>query len=174
MMTRAGVLPLVALAVSAGTSALAGASEPPKVSSAPASAQSPEFMYYSDLGPDEIDVSAYPGRQRLNYAVYVRACSRCHGLARSINAPYASRGWWEFYMTSMRMRGLVEGRPFSKEEVKSVLDFLEYDSLVRKIRRAPAFEKSTEELKRRFEAEVDRRMSDLQNKPQPLLLPSPP
>lgn len=130
-----------------------------------------DVLFYSDLGPETIDVSAYPAQQRENYAVYARACSRCHGLARSINAPYVARGWWEFYMTNMRLRGNLAGRPFSKEETKAVLDFLDYDSRVRKVEHAADFEKSTRELKRRFDEYVDKRMSDLQKSKQPRLLP---
>jgi hypothetical protein len=74
-------------------------------------------------------------------------------------------------MTGMRLRGKASGRALSREEVKSVLDFLEYDSRVRKLEHAADFEKSTEDLKLRFAAAVDRRMSDLQNTPQPRLLP---
>ena len=130
-----------------------------------------DVLFYSDLGPETIDVSAYPSQQRENYAVYARACSRCHSLARSINAPYVARGWWEFYMTNMRLRGSLAGRPFSKEETKAVLDFLDYDSRVRKVEHAADFEKSTGELKRRFDEYVDKRMGDLQKSKQPRLLP---
>lgn len=129
------------------------------------------ILFYSDLGPDRIDVSTYPSQQRRNYAVYAQACSRCHGLARSINAPFTSRGWWEFYMTGMRLRGHMVGRPFSPEEIKAVLDFLEYDSRARKVENADSFGKSTTELKRRFDEYVARRMSELQQEPQPRLLP---
>ena len=124
-----------------------------------------EALFYSDLGPETIDVSAYPAAQRENYAVYSRACSRCHTLARSINAPYASRGWWEFYMTNMRLRGSIAQKPFSKEEVKAVLEFLEYDSRLRKVERSAEFEASTRELRRRFDRLVDERMRALQTSP---------
>ena len=61
-------------------------------------------LFYSDLGPESVDVSAYPPERKRDYAVYAQACSRCHTLARSINAPYVSRGWWEFYVARMRVR----------------------------------------------------------------------
>jgi mono/diheme cytochrome c family protein len=158
MSARLAVLPFLALIAAAGARSSA--------------AERRDALYYSDLGPEQIDVSAYPERTRKNYAVYARACSRCHGLARSINAPFTSRGWWEFYMTGMRLRGRASGRPLSRDEVEAVLDFLEYDSRVRKVEQAAAFQKSTDDLKRRFAELVDRRMSELQNEPQPRLLPN--
>ncbi|MFI5345583.1 MAG: hypothetical protein ACHQ51_04335 [Elusimicrobiota bacterium] len=163
---------LAAFALAAGGLVFAAVADAPASSTAAAAgAPRGDVMFYSDLGPETIDVSAYPSEQRQNYAVYARACARCHGLARSINAPYTSRGWWEFYMTGMRVRGHVAGRPFTREEVKTILDFLDYDSRVRKVGKAAEFEKSTDELKRRFNEYVDRRMNDLQSKPQPRLLP---
>ncbi|MDE2490171.1 MAG: hypothetical protein KGM24_04945 [Elusimicrobia bacterium] len=119
-------------------------------------------LFYSDLGPDAIDVSGYPAQQRYEYGVFVRACSACHTLARAINAPYASRGWWEFYMLGMRMRSRWQGRPLTREESKAVLDFLEYDSRVRKVENAREFDALTEVLKKRFDASVAERMGRLQ------------
>ena len=175
MNLRRGVLALLAFALAAvaATAALeAGHKDVSTTTAADSETENlMDVLYYSDLGPKTIDVSAYPAVQRQNYAVYARACSRCHGLARSINAPTASRGWWEFYMTGMRLRGRWAGRPFSREETRAVLEFLEYDSRKRKVEGSAAFEKSTETLKRRFDAVVARRMSDLQNKPQPRLNP---
>jgi hypothetical protein len=163
---HARLLPVFALLAAAAAGALAadGTSVSTTTTSSSAVLERRDILYYSDLGTDRIDVSAYPEEQRRNYVVYTRACSRCHSLARSLNAPLTSRGWWEFYMTGMRLRGRAAGRPFSREEVKAVLDFLEYDSRVRKVEHADAFETSTVELKRRFNEYVDRRMSELQKK----------
>ncbi|MFI5350519.1 MAG: hypothetical protein ACHQ2Z_13315 [Elusimicrobiota bacterium] len=169
MTAKHAVLPILALIVAAAVFAVADkheavsttAASTTTVSAAPLQERG-GIMFYSDLGPDRIDVSAYPAQQRENYAVYARACSRCHTLARSINAPYTSRGWWEFYMTGMRMRGRVAGRPFSRQESKAVLDFLDYDARVRKVEHASDFDKSTQELRRRFNEYVDQRMSELQ------------
>jgi hypothetical protein len=173
METRRAIFPILALIAAASVYAIAGEHDNASMTplATPPAQGHPDVLFYSDLGPEQIDVSAYPIQQRRNYAVYARACSRCHSLARSISAPYTSRGWWEFYMTGMRMRGGVAGRPFSREEIKSVLDFLEYDSHVRKIQHAAAFGKSSEELKLRFDALVDQHMSDLQNNTQLRLQP---
>jgi hypothetical protein len=120
-------------------------------------------LFDSDLGPETVDVSGYPAGQRRNYAVYVRVCSRCHTLARSINAPYVNRGWWEFYITNMRMRSRRRGESLDEREAGVVLDFMEYDSNQRKVARAAEFEKIRFELKRRFEAALDARVRDLEN-----------
>ncbi|MCM2304788.1 MAG: hypothetical protein NDJ72_08805 [Elusimicrobia bacterium] len=146
------------------------------VSTGPAAAeeipQAPEerrkaALFYSDLGPDEIDVSSYPAEKRREYGVYVRVCSRCHSLARSVNAPYVDRSWWEFYLASMRMRAHFHGEPLGKTDVKAVLDFLDYDASRRKIGRAAEFKALKIELERRFEAALDERMEQLQKRPLP-------
>lgn len=128
-------------------------------------------LFYSDLGPDTVDVSAYPAERNRDYEVYARVCSRCHTLARSINAPHVSRAWWEFYVASMRVRAKFHGERLTKDEVRAVLDFLEYDSNERKVARAAEFETTKAELKRRFEAALDERVETLQRQPQPRLLP---
>lgn len=124
-------------------------------------------LYDSDLGPETVDVSSYPVQQRQNYRVYQSACSRCHGLARSINAPLVSRTWWEFYVTSMRARGSLSGRPISREEKEAVLDFLEYDSHERKKLREKEFEKVRAELRRRYDALMEERLGRLQRGARP-------
>lgn len=124
-------------------------------------------LFYSDLGPDAVDVSAYPAERRRDYEVFARVCSRCHTLARAINAPYVSRGWWEFYMARMRVRARFHGEPLSKEDMRATLDFLEHDSNARKLGDAARFEETKAVLKRRFEAALDERMEELQRRPAP-------
>jgi hypothetical protein len=121
-------------------------------------------LFYSDLGPNEVDITAYPPEHKSQYEVYVKVCSSCHTLARSINSPYVSRAWWEFYIASMRMRAHFHRRPLNKNEIRAVVDFLEYDSNERKVARAPEFEATKFELKRRFETALDERMQELQRK----------
>jgi hypothetical protein len=117
-------------------------------------------LFDSDLGPESVDVSAYPADQRRNYAVYSRVCARCHTLARSINSPYVSRGWWEFYITNMRMRSGRRGESLDARDAATVLDFLEYDSNARKIARASEFDAVRFELKKRFEAVLEERVNE--------------
>lgn len=132
-------------------------------------------LFYSDLGPDEIDVSQYPTQQKYNYTIYARVCSQCHGLARSISAPAVGRAYWEFYMLSMRTRsGLTRGANITREEAKAILDFLIYDSKVRKTgENERDFNELIEELKRRFDPVLEKRLEELQKKRQPRLLPLP-
>mgnify|MGYP001603966061 CR=1 FL=1 len=128
-------------------------------------------LFYSDLGPDTVDVSGYPAEQQRNYEVYARACSRCHTLARSINAPYVNEAWWEFYITNMRLRSRLRGERLAPKDIRPVLDFLDFDSNERKVAHAAQFEVVKAELKRRFEAALDERVELLQKQPQPRLLP---
>lgn len=103
--------------------------------------------------------------------MYARACSRCHTLARSINAPYVNRGWWEFYSAKMSVRSKFQGDPLTKEEVRAAVDFLDYDSNARKVAHAPEFEALKAELKTRFDKILDERVEELQNQTQPRLNP---
>ena len=130
-------------------------------------------MFYSDLGPDAIDVSNYSTQQKYNYSVYAQACSQCHSLARSINAPVVGRAHWEFYLLAMRTRSkMTRGANITREEAKTVLDFLLYDSKVRKTGESESsFNDLTEELKRRFDPILEKRLERLQKSRQPRLLP---
>lgn len=127
-------------------------------------------LFYSDLGPESVDVTAYPIERQRDYAIYAQVCSRCHTLARSINAPYVNRAWWEFYVMGMRTRAKFHGEPLTKNQVRATIDFLEHDSNERKVARAAEFEATKSELKRRFEAVLDERIEALQKQPQPQLL----
>lgn len=131
-----------------------------------------QALYYSDLGPDAVDVSNYPTQQKHNYAIYAEVCSRCHGLARSINAPAVSRRYWEFYMLGMRGLTRLSKQPrITKEEREAILDFLDYDSKERKVEGRKEFDDLTEELKRRHQGIVEERLKRLQqDNPSPYLI----
>ncbi len=131
-------------------------------------------LFFSDMGPDTVDVSGYSAQQRYNYQIYARVCSRCHTLARSINMPVVGRGWWDFYLLGMRVRSRRLGQPLSKTETKAVLDFLEYDSNVRKVEHEREFDRQTEVLKARFDASVEERVRAMHKaNPRPLAPPPP-
>lgn len=114
----------------------------------------PEAVYYTDLGPGEIDVSRYPSQQQEGYRAFLRVCASCHGAARAVNAPVESRLHWRFHMARMSLHSRARaGAPISKEDYRAVLDFLDYDTKAR--RDTPEFRESTRELKRRFEPVIE-------------------
>lgn len=122
----------------------------------------PDTEYYTDLGPDAIDVSAYPPEQRRAYAVFERVCSRCHTLARAVNSPTRSRTYWRFHLARMSAHSRMHHQgPLPKEELKAVLDFLEHDAQVRKVQNRERFLEQDEELKRRFEPILERQLKEL-------------
>lgn len=157
---------LAALLMAVGIGWLWSKSSPAAVPEAPPERRK-AALFYSDLGPETVDVSGYPQAQRRNYTTYVRVCSFCHTLARSINAPYVTRGWWDFYITNMRMRARRHDIPLTDRDVRDVLDFLEYDSNERKVARAKEFDELRAELKRRFGAVLDERVDELRRRPLP-------
>lgn len=137
---------------STGDLALSTSTAPgaPAATTPPASL--PDTLYYADLGPDEIDVAAYPLEQRRAYALFREACAGCHTLARAVNSPVESRLYWRFHLDRMNLHSRFRHRKtLTADEKKSLLDFLEYDARVRKVQDKQRFDEQTEELRRRFE-----------------------
>lgn len=122
-------------------------------------------MYPSDLGPDTLDVSAYPPAQRENYRLYAQACSRCHGLSRSLNAPAGSRPWWTFYVMGMRVRAKLSGVAIPAEQSRAAVDFLDFDDQARK--KGAAFKVQSLELDHKFNDLLRERFGSFQTGPQP-------
>ena len=117
-------------------------------------AQQLEAVFYFDLGADSVDVSDYPKAQRGNYAAFVAVCSRCHTLARPINSPIAAAADWRRYVRRMHVRSKSQAdKTFDKEQIRGIVDFLAYDSRIRKIAGKSAFDAETQRLKKLF-AEV--------------------
>ncbi len=77
-----------------------------------------------DLGPQSIDVSGYPPAQKKNYDVYAAKCSRCHTLARSVNARFTAQEW-KRYMKRMIRR---PNSGINEEQAAAIYDFLKYYS----------------------------------------------
>ena len=75
------------------------------------------------------------------------------------------RGWWEFYIIGMRVRSSWKGAPLAPGDVKAILDFLDYDSRVRKVEKSREFEAQTDELKRRFDASIAAKLRRYQRGP---------
>lgn len=72
-----------------------------------------EPLFPADLGPDTIDVTAYPVSQQENYALFVKKCSLCHTLARPINSPLVDASTWTRFVKRMhgKNRDRLNGGP---------------------------------------------------------------
>ncbi len=77
-----------------------------------------------DFGPDHVDVSSYPAAQQKNYAVYAAKCSKCHPLARSVNARFNAQDW-KRYMKRMIRR---PNAGINDEQAALIYEFLSYRS----------------------------------------------
>ena len=86
-------------------------------------------VFEADKGVDKIDVSKYPKDKQDEYAVFAEKCSKCHTLARPINADYALPEEWTAYVEKMRHK---KRSGIDDDAQKAVTDFLIYDSSVRK------------------------------------------
>ncbi len=82
-----------------------------------------------DKGPETIDVSSYPKEQQDNYPVFAEKCSKCHTLARPINSPFALPEEWDAYVHKMQHK---KRSGVDADSAKTIIDFLSYDSSVRK------------------------------------------
>lgn len=148
---------------------------PPSAYAVPIStAADEETDYYADLGPAEIDVSRYPAQQRYNYALFKQTCGACHSLARAINSPTESRLYWRFHLARMKLhyRWSGYGR-LDADEVRQILDFLEYDARVRKIEHRKDFERQQERLRTQYDVILEGRLRALQQASPGLLIEGP-
>lgn len=108
-------------------------------------------LYHFDLGPDTIDVSAYPPERQEQYRLFARRCSSCHTLARSINVVTIGRDEWAYYVMRMRLRGSkTKGVTYTREEGLQIVDFLAYDAQIRKAARLKEFEAEDRARRKKF------------------------
>ena len=77
-----------------------------------------------DFGPDKIDISGYPGAQQKHYEIYAAKCSKCHPLARSVNARFNSTDW-KRYMKRMIRR---PNSGINEEQAAQIYEFLKFYS----------------------------------------------
>jgi hypothetical protein len=75
-----------------------------------------------DGGAGKVDVSAYPEAQRKNYQMFEAKCSKCHPLARSVNARFTAQDW-KRYMKRMIRR---PNSGINEEQAGYIYDFLKY------------------------------------------------
>jgi cytochrome c5 len=78
-----------------------------------------------DNGPGTIDVTAYPAPQQKQYDVYAAKCSKCHPLARSINAHFNATDW-KRYMKRMIRR---PNSGINEEQAAQIYEFLKFYTL---------------------------------------------
>jgi len=87
----------------------------------------------TDEGPDRIDVSDYPPDQRERYEVFAVKCSKCHSLARPINARLTADEW-QGYVKKMARR---PGSGINEDAAQRITDFLRYYSTRQEQKRKP-------------------------------------
>ncbi len=101
-----------------------------------ASASHAEKPVYSkwDTGPRTIDISHYPLIQQKRYKLFAAKCSRCHTLARAINAPYTAPEW----LGPVKKMAMKPGSGINKAAAKEIIAFLEYHASLRSQSASPA------------------------------------
>ncbi len=113
----------------------------------------------SDLGPERIDVAAYPPEQQSGYDLFVQKCGQCHTLARPINAALSTEEEWTRYIE--RMHGKAESRfkekTMTADEAKRIVEFLVFDSRERKLNHPQEFQRQQEQLREMFKAVQEER-----------------
>jgi hypothetical protein len=83
-----------------------------------------------DAGPAMIDVSAYPKAGQDSYPLFTEKCAQCHHLNHTINSDHhALPDEWESIVNRMRRK---PGSDINKKEAEQIIEFLTYDSSVRK------------------------------------------
>ncbi len=114
-----------------------------------------------DLGPDTVDVTSYPQAQQENYRLFLAKCSRCHTPARPLNSKIVTEEDWEHYVSLMHGRLLSRGMgpAWKPEEGRRIIEFLAYDSKIRKVDNKLVFEENLRRLKLRY-AEVQKEKAE--------------
>lgn len=73
--------------------------------------------------PDGLDVATVPEPLRHAYGVFEVRCSRCHSLARPLNADIDDPAYWEDYVRRMRRQ---PGSGISRADASEILLFLRH------------------------------------------------
>jgi hypothetical protein len=79
--------------------------------------------YPADKGPNFIDVTAYPPKMQVTYELFTRKCSRCHTVARPINATFTSEEWRKYVYKMMGK----PGSGLTPKTAEKIIEFLVYD-----------------------------------------------
>lgn len=78
---------------------------------------------------EKINVSKYPADMKSKYKLFSKKCGTCHALSVAINTDYVTQEEWEPILNDMIA---VSGSLISAEDAKQILEFVVYDSQVRK------------------------------------------
>lgn len=128
--------------------------EPTPISSTPFSEHELSARFPYDLGPATVDVSNYPKEIQQDYKLFLAVCGSCHTSARPLNAPYIKALDWKRYVHRMHIK--MQGRGISLDHgmEKKIIEFLVYDSKVRKVDGKKQFQAKQKELAKLFEEVV--------------------
>ena len=121
----------------------------------------PRVRFAEDLGPDQLEYDAlvrYPEPVQNDYVVFAKRCSKCHTTARPLNSIYASPEMWSRYVTKMWRK---TGSGISHQDAKQILEFLVYDSKIRKLDHRAEFEAHRRDLLEAFRARDPQAYRDL-------------
>ena len=77
-----------------------------------------------DVGPDKIDVSAYPQPMREAYELFAIRCSKCHSLARPINSHLQGEEWKRYIKKMIRR----PGSGINEEDGRTIYEFLKFQT----------------------------------------------
>jgi len=84
----------------------------------------------AEQGPSTIDVSKYPKKVQDIYTEdFSQKCMMCHSLSRSFNSNFVLPSELENYVKRMRR---MPGSSITEGDASKIIDFLIYDSSVRK------------------------------------------
>ena len=72
---------------------------------------------------DSLDPSTLPENIRPDYAIFVHRCSKCHSLARPLNANITDDEQWVHYVARMRHQ---PGSGITETDEANILRFLRY------------------------------------------------
>jgi len=78
-------------------------------------------------GIRSVDVDTLPTELRASYALFESRCSKCHTIARPLNAPIRDATHWELYVARMRR---TPGSGISVRDAQQILRFLTYYTTV--------------------------------------------
>src|SRR3989338_64910 len=114
-----------------------------------------------DLGPATVDVSSYPLNIQESYKLFLAVCSSCHSSSRPLNSPYIKAYDWKRFVKRMHIKMGTMGYVLESKDEKRIVEFLVYDSKIRKIDKKDEFDAKAQDLNKLFK-EVSKERESLQ------------